>query len=312
MKRELFKKPIHYRELIIAASIAITMIILGSFFDKDVSHYLYGADKKPYFSYIMSGIAEMPTYLTLVFIGCLLIFCAPQENKKIKILVYIFSVLVILFGGFFAVDTTKNIYLTAGETGKLKLIVTIVASIFVVLITGFLAYVANKIARNPDFDKHYIFKCAFVIFIVTAMQLIFVNVTKIIASRPRPYLIFADNMNVPFRNWYESWQPFYAFKMGDAFMSFPSGHTATASTFAAILPIYFLMSNRCRDSRKLQVGGFYIGLGWGLITAYARICCGCHFLSDTGWGLLFTVISIFITLCIVDIHLTREKHYEKA
>lgn len=311
MHKTIFRKPIHYRELIIAACIAVTMIILGSFFDKNVSQYLYADEKSPYLSMIVSGIAEMPTYLSLVFIGCLLIFCNIAIKKSTKWFIYIFALCVIAFGAYFTVSTAKNIYLIAGETGKLKLAVILTAIIATFCLTGYFAFLAHKISVDPNFDNLYIFKCALAIFSIIVLQLIIVNIIKFSASRPRPYLVFDDQSKIAFKNWYQ-WNFLYSLKNGEPYLSMPSAHTATASTFAAILPIYFLMSNRCKNSRKLQVGGFYIGLTWGLLTAYARICCGAHFLSDTGWGLLLSVISIVIVLCVIDIHLLREKNYEKA
>lgn len=311
MKKILFHKPVHYREIIIGLCISIVMIVFGSLFDKDISYFLYGYDKNPYFSIIISGIAELPTSLALVFSACLMFFCAPKENKKMFRFIRIASIIVAIFGAVYSVNTTKNIYLVAGNTGNLKTPVIIIASILVAALTFFFSYTSSKLSKKEGIETQFLFKCAFAIFLIIIMELIIANILKYLASRPRPLIIFEESHGISFKNWYE-WNPFYSITHGDDFKSLPSAHTASASIYSAILPIFLLMSNRCKNNRKLQVGAFYLGIFWGLITAYARMCAGAHFLSDTGLGLFISMSSIVISLFIIDIRLGKTKKYEEA
>ena len=83
--------------------------------------------------------------------------------------------------------------------------------------------------------------------------------------------------------------------MGNAYMSFPSGHT-NAATCLIILPFAFDRLIKSKPLRYLMSSLCYI---YVFMVALSRICVGAHFASDVLFGfgincLCFTVIYVYL------------------
>ena len=80
-------RPIHLRDILIAILIAITLLILGAFYDKEFSElaYVHHDNIGKWFGIIMAGFAEFPSYLIFFLAGFVLIISSLKSKKIRKI-----------------------------------------------------------------------------------------------------------------------------------------------------------------------------------------------------------------------------------
>lgn len=112
-------------------------------------------------------------------------------------------------------------------------------------------------------------------------------------ARPRFWTVTAGNAS--FIPWYVI-NGEHIEQVNNAYMSFPSGHTANA--FVSLgLSLWFI------NKRDLL---FNIFMGWGLLTAISRIFAGQHYLTDTLIGGLISVCLFLILFKLFNL----EKSYQ--
>ena len=78
----------------------------------------------------------------------------------------------------------------------------------------------------------------------------------------------------------------------DAFTSFPSGHSAYSMFAIFMFPFLAKCTN---ESQKKEMILFVCGIVWWILTAYSRVTCGAHYLTDVCFGGMITLISYLIT-----------------
>lgn len=298
-----------------AFAIPIIGLIIGTFFDWDVSSGIAAVDNV--FGKTVACIGELSLYGGLAFIGGLLIKgCLNSVNKKVFVVLgIILGIIAIILGSFLQGSSFTSINawnILPHETyGLLHYLVSILIGSLLVVPFGILGLFIGKNISKPSEIIIILIICAFLVF-----SLILVNfIIKLIFCRPR----FRMLVNQPFieqigystgKELYVDW--FVRFKEYDSIKntlsklenplmslsdfnenckSFPSGHTSSATMALLILPMasYFLTKNRKNDWIF-----FLIGIAWALFVGFSRIFAGAHFLSDVSFGMLISVILSFI------------------
>lgn len=136
-----------------------------------------------------------------------------------------------------------------------------------------LAVILFKLMDNIKDENYKYFRRVAIMSIVYIVVLtVVINVVKVTWARPRYWMVMSGDA---------TFVPWYIINgnnitdISNAYMSFPSGHTANA--FASLaLALWFIGPKRDRV--------FNIMMMWGLLTAVSRIFAGQHYLTDTIMG----------------------------
>lgn len=277
---------------LLALVLGIVGIIVGSFADENLSKALYD----PYSGYgnFFETFGMALGYMMAPFGGTLL-FLGLYKNKKLwlKIIGYavlIASILVATYMYGNSIGPKEEYGFTTGRTlgYVFALLCMGVSSIFAVLIAD---------QSNPK----QLIKVGLVVLFALLFQLILLNFfLKYLAGRPRYRYLMGNaedlsGLSESFRAWWEM-QPF-KYTSGDYHKSWPSGHTATAST---VLTLIFASTIVKKKWRYLDLVFFLIGLTYTIVVAFARIVAGAHFLSDVSFGALFSTLGIIIGMILID------------
>ncbi|WOO87675.1 phosphatase PAP2 family protein [Mollicutes bacterium LVI A0039] len=139
--------------------------------------------------------------------------------------------------------------------------------------------------KIADQDYLYYRKVAIFSIVYIVVVTLAVNVIKIIWARPRFWMVLSGEAT--FVPWYII-NGNHVDNVTNAYMSFPSGHTANG--FASLaLSLWFV---------KKREKAFTIFMIWGLLTAISRIFASQHYLTDTVMGglIAFTLFIIFLKI----------------
>lgn len=211
---------------------------------------------------------ELPAILGLLFSVSIL-----YSNKQCTIFT-LTSLLAVSFVTFFV--PIRYIY----KSTETAIPVDIMAMVYILSVILFITvvYLSKKIDRNRV--KRWL-KPALILLILISLELILVNVLKIIWGRPRMRSL--ESMD-QFKYWYQLTPP----ARGGEFKSFPSGHTANG--FVALTWSLFIPKSKELIKRVI----FLLGLLWGCFVAISRIITGAHFLSDVMVGAYITVMLYYL------------------
>ena len=273
--------------LFIVLAVAVTGIMVGSFFDLIISQSIASASS-------VIGLAISAIGPTIGFAGVAVMgggfirFALHGEyNPWLKVLFWILA--LACFG--------VSIYYPAGEYFGINgfygsapewvgyLIVLLPEAAAVVL-----GYFLFKDCKNKNMWIIFVI----VIILLLCALLGVIPALKDIIHRPRFRLIEATG--IEFHNW---WEPCKNYKelieqygtASDNFKSYPSGHTAEA----AILLVTTLFLPLADDKfKKLQRPLFIFSCCLILVVAFARILAAAHFLSDVSTGAMVMVALLII------------------
>ena len=274
------KKNVFEKEIIIPAfGLLALMFMIGSIFDYQISDAVLHPNN--WYGIFLAGYGQAPSSICAAVAGCLLI-CIRPGNKK-DIFFWIFgTVLTLIAAIMLAVEPVK--YMKG-----LSMIVSIVISLILVLITDILTIKMTKNADREDLKKFIILLVGTVI-----LQLVIVNVIKVLWGRPRMRMIVKTE-EAAFQSWWVigSGMKEKLMALGVAageFKSFPSGHTANSA--CAILLGALPLVNEKLVKRGKQL--FLIGFLFAWMVAVSRIIVGAHFLTDVTAGLSITLLNMII------------------
>lgn len=277
------------KHLFILLGFYVVMLVLGSFFDYQLSSKIFVPRQT--FGIIVSAFGLMPTYLCFAFGGGYLIRLSIQDDfKKVgKVLLIVLGVLAIIAGTFYA---QKEITSVNGFNLPDAKWVGYVVTIPLMLLAAFFGY---KIGRNNEYKYTYVI---IILFLLTNLVTLLggVTVLKDIFHRPRFRSVIGSNGAIPYHNWYEPFKNYASYITDvftkEEFKSFPSGHSGTSAIMMiALTSLPFINKKFKGQETKL----LYIGFAWNLFVAFTRILVGAHFLSDVAMGAIIVMI-IFIIL----------------
>ena len=144
-------------------------------------------------------------------------------------------------------------------------------SVLIYIVPSYYLYKYLNTKQSEQINKLIIFMFVYII-----LQVIVINILKVIWLRPRMILI-STNENYSFLPWYKFGKYLKDVSM-DLFRSFPSGHTSSATT---ILLIKHMSNSKYNN---VLVAIFII------IVAVSRLIIGAHFLTDVAFGALISFL----------------------
>lgn len=262
---------IYKKDVAIVAVILAFCLLVGSFFDYQISSALFNSSSL--FGRFVEAAGELPFELTASIAGVMLVRSARPDSKASKWLA--------------ALGVLINVGLVGYEIiGSLRVGGKLIA--FQLVLTFALAIAANLIAYRltRDADPDDLTRWALMVLAVWAAQAIILNViVKPLWSRPRMRVIeVTPGLN--FQPWWvignpDKWSYIAAGVIKDGFKSFASGHTAHAAIglMLAGLPAAAFTE---KPSRRRAV--FWAASLVAALVAFGRIVIGAHFLTDVSCG----------------------------
>lgn len=256
---------------IMAGVLLALFLLAGSLADYPLSCALY--DPRNFFGRFFAAFGEYPAGLGLTAAGVMLVLGRNPQRRLIAGLQVAAGVWCVLSGAALTALLPMN-YLPVGPA----------ASTAIGLACTLAAALATR-ALCRGADRRRMLRLAGVFLLVIFGELLVINCVKVLWGRPRMRLIAADP-RAYFLPW---WQPAHALRDAltgagvavEEFKSFPSGHTANAST----LMLLSLLPALRPGLQKRQTALFAAGFLWACVVGFSRIVAGAHFLSDVTMGL---------------------------
>lgn len=309
----------------IPLTVLILLLVFASFYDLQTSKILADLDFGSYYSSnffarFFEIFGEMPVYILCGFSLCTISiwFCKKYKNfattkpKKIALIVLIVFLLCLCIFFYWVAfyKTTKYI----GRLNNLTFNVWIyIIQIACSLLLGCCSVALLFCASTSTIDKLVYF--ALITLIMSALTNAIVQSLKPIFSRLRYRAMTATNDTTfsGFSNWY---QPNFQNSLSDAqkaadlsndiFKSFPSGHTAGASSMLCLLCLPFLFKQK--KISKILI--FVLCPLYVFVVGFSRIVMGAHFLSDVVFAMI--VGYICFVFAFVFVHFVKQKIQNKT
>ena len=255
-------------------------LLAGSLADYPLSCALY--DPQNFFGRFFAAFGEYPAGLGLTAAGVMLVAGRDPHRRLIAVLQAAAGAWFVLSGAAMAVLLPMN-YLPIGPAGSAA-----------IGLACTLAAAAGTWRLCRGADRRQVLRLAGVFLLVIFGELILVNCVKLLWGRPRMRLIAADP-RAYFLPW---WSPSHALRdaltgagvAAEEFKSFPSGHTANAST----LMLLSLLPAVRPGLQKRQTALFAAGFLWACVVGFSRIVAGAHFLTDVTMGLTLGLLVLVL------------------
>ena len=269
--------------LIIALGVAILGIILGSFFDLNLSTAI--ANPNNNFALTVSAIGPTIGFGAVAAMGGGFIAFILKGKYHIG--------LKILFGVLAAACYGCAVYYAGQEyfgiNGFYNEKLEWLGYISVLIPEAAAMFGGYHLFKNYKNNTLWIVFCVIVGVLLLGLLLV-IPVIKDNMHRPR-YRLISVMEEVRFHNWWEPCKEYNYLKdtyniAKDNFKSFPSGHTAEASIPLVIITFLPLADGQFK---KWQLPSFLGGCALVLLVAFARILAGAHFLSDVSMGATITL-----------------------
>lgn len=262
---------IYKKDVAIVAVILAFCLLVGSFFDYQISSALFNSSSL--FGRFVEAAGELPFELTASIAGVMLVRSARPDSKASKWLA--------------ALGVLINVGLVGYEIiGSLRVGGKLIA--FQLVLTFTLVIVANVIAYRltRDTDPDDFTRWALMVLAVWVAQAIILNViVKPLWSRPRMRVIeVTPGLN--FQPWWvignpDKWSYIAAGVIKDGFKSFASGHTAHAAIGLMLAGLPAAAFTEKPPRRRVV---FWAASLVAALVAFGRIVIGAHFLTDVSCG----------------------------
>ena len=274
--------------LLIALGVAIIGIVLGSFFDLQISTAI--ASPTNTIGLLISAIGPTIGFGAVAAMGGGLVVLGLRKEYHIALRILFFVLAacclgVSIFypaGEYFGVN---GFYGAAPEwVGYLVVILPESAA----MVGGYFLF---KDCKNKNM---WIVFCIIIGLLLLAL-LVIIPTIKDNMRRPRYRIV--STTPVEFHNWWQSCKNYkdlmvqYGIESSDNFKSYPSGHTAEASIL--LVGVTFLPLAHPKF-KKIQLPLFIGASVLVLLVAFARILAAAHYLSDVSFGAFIVVAVVFI------------------
>ena len=277
--------------LLIVMGVGVIGIILGSFFDFQISSAI--ANPKSTIGLLISAIGPTIGFAAVALMGGGFIAFGLKKEYHIALRVLFFVLAACCFG--------VSIFYPAGEyfgVNGFYWAAPKAVGYAIVLLPEAAAVVGGYfLFRNISNKNMWIVWCIVIGLLLIALLAIIPNV-KDYVRRPRyRFLALLENPRSEFHQW---WQPCrnykdlmaqYNIESSDHFKSYPSGHSAEASILIVAATFYPLADKKFE---KYQLPVFLGACGVTALVMFARILAAAHFLSDVSWGMTIVVTLTFI------------------
>lgn len=260
--------------------VTLALIAVGSFVDFPLSFALYDASNP--FATFFAAYGAIPAPLGCVAAGTLFV-CGHNRDNKVLGTVQNIGGILLLFVGILLVCFLPALYMPASPLP--------LAGVGLILSAGTIL-ITCRLAKGAD--RAMIIRVALAILLAILCELLVVNFIKVCWGRPRMRLV-VSHPEAFFVPW---WQLGNALKeplmaagvAADEFKSFPSGHTANATTMLLLGLVPYLKPHLQKYQKALVAFGF----AWAAIVALSRILLGAHYLTDTTVGFLVGFLSVYL------------------
>ena len=273
--------------LLIAWGVAIIGIVLGSFFDFQISSAI--ASPTSVLGLTISAIGPTIGFAGVAVMGGGFIALAVKGKYPLGLKIMFYILAACCYG--------VAVYYPAGEyfgvNGFYGAAPKWVGYLIVILPEAAAVAGGYFLFKDCQNDKMWIVFCVIVGLLLLALLLVIPRLKDAI-RRPRYRLV--SKGDVAFHNW---WQPCKNYKelmtefgieSSDDFKSYPSGHTAETSILL-VVSIFFPMAHK--KFAKYQMPMFYASCGMVLLVAFARIFAAAHYLSDVSTG-AFVILTLLV------------------
>lgn len=274
---------------IIIGIVLLSLMIIGSFFDYQISQFLYNQNNV--FGIFLASYGQLPAMLCFAVGGTLLLHMLDKHKKIEMGLCYFFAVFLNLFA-VLGITMDPMLYIQG-----MPIFVSLVIAIAIV---GFIDVLVYRVSKGAS--KETIKKIIILVLTVVFIELIVINIVKIPWARPRMRMI-SSRSDASFQPWWivGSQMKSQLMALGVAseeFKSFPSGHTANAAC-AMLLCVLPMLNTKLRGKEDLL---FFVGVLFAFLVAFSRIIMGAHFVTDVVVGMSVSFIIQIIVVRILFKH----------
>ena len=295
--------------ILVVWGIAVLGIVLGSFFDLNISQTIASPDNT--FALTISAIGPTFGFAGVAVMGGGLIALAynGEYHIALKILFYILA----------ACCLGVSIYYPGGEYFGVNGFYGAAPEWFgylIVVIPECAAMVGGYFLFRDCENKNMWIVFVSIIALLCLALLAIIPIIKDNMRRPR-FRIISAYKSISFHNW---WEPCKNYKdimtangieSSDHFKSFPSGHTAETSILLFSIALFPLGNP---NLKKYQLPVFIGGSCLLVLVAFARILAAAHFLSDVSWAAFIMLTLLFIDNEVIThikaLHVDEEPQHE--
>ena len=264
----------------------IITLIIGSFFDYEISHSLFS--NKDTFGLVISVLGTIPGYGMFAFIGGGAVALAIHRDYKtwIKVILYVLAVACLGSATYFS---GKEFF---GPNGFTDIAPVFVGYLIAFPVMAGVTTLGYFMCRKSEHEYLWLFLLIMLIALIIALV---PGVTLIKSIFHRPRFRSVETIGLEFHPWYEASKDYqlYPDTLKEEFKSFPSGHSATAMAFP-VMAIFLPYINK--DYKKYVLPCYIAGLAWALLVMFARILVGAHYLSDVSMGAILTITMMIVSL----------------
>ena len=288
---------------VISMSLLLIFLILGTFFDLEISQRVVDLNEGNYYTHNLFGIifeiiGEMPIYLITAFALAIIFHNFKRRDKNLtNIIIQIVSVIIsvgLLFYMNYKLFKYLSIHLDfadllGGNWDKLAYLLLGAAMTFL------LFYFTQRI---PSAFLNKMFIWAFIVCLTAAFSQVVTHLLKSIAARPRFRAMFIMQEFDQYRKWFQfqwgipeiSEDLKVLYDAGsDWYKSFPSGHTSAG---AMVITLTLIPSIFAKTNTLLNKIITYIAvIAYIIAVMFSRIIVGAHFLTDVTFGAMITLAS---------------------
>ena len=305
---------------IILAACIIVALIVGTFFDYEISAALSSLSKGSYFSNnffaaFFEIFGETPVYIfpSIAICFVLIFFRESQKVKPLQILAVVICALVLVGLNYYAATrfikaSDPYFNLSSALTGVFKYVFCLFFSLTFSLVWYLVASAVAKNCSKENLKNLAI--CSLIVIFTAIICEATTHGLKPIFSRARYRFLFFLEENglsmdgVGFTKWFisspEKEIPENLAAAGitsDAFRSFPSGHSTSVGMVLSLTLLPFAIQKF--DTKKYNILFYTLSFSISLIVMVSRIVAGAHYLSDVCMGFLITLITFLIVRAVV-------------
>lgn len=260
--------------------LALAFFIVGLFYDLEYAKVIYN---KNIFGVMLAALGETPAYGGMGFIaGGLYSYQKKINDKKYKILLIFASVVLLVVGVFLSMRAIKSTNaLNIPDMWYVSLPIALLLDVGLAI----LGYDLTSKTENKNIFKVLVFMA-----VVIFLELAAITILKKVWGRPRyRFLISSNDYMQYYRNWWEihsGVKDLFPNVSSDNFKSCPSGHTGSAAC-AFLIVLLPQFSDKLKGKETILL---IIAAVWTFLVGFSRHLMGAHFITDTTFAMMITMI----------------------
>ncbi len=271
----------------IGLAILLCLLLIGTFFDLQISQWQETVQDNFIIHNFYRFFEIFGEFAMLLIFAFVFGFFANFGFRKRGAIKYIQGILnsigLISFSIFEFLGFSRYMFPEDGNSHGTIPQELYIVSLILGIILAFIIYKFMSTLKDENYKYYRKVAIASIVYII--ILTITINVIKMVWARPRYWMVTSGSA---------VYHPWYVINgenissVTNAYMSFPSGHTANA--FASVILSFWFI--------KKQELFYNIFMVWGLLTAVSRIFASQHYLTDT---VMAGIISVSLLLFIIKV-----------